>query len=198
MDVNNIYNKKLAKSKRVGNKDKDNSSINSNDTHDNIIQNLQRWYDNRKNNYTKSISSDEKVPSSNGDTPSSFRLNNLNLPSNDIEVNHIPQDKVLVNKRLLNNILNDQIKTSDILHQMLPGRVVDQLNKGLQVVPQEFANVTIFFSDIVGFTDIAAKVHPLFIVLLLQQLYSVFDYCATFFPLFKVMLSLLLTLLVLL
>ena len=69
---------------------------------------------------------------------------------------------------------------------MLPEHVIETLNRGQRVVPEEFDVVTILFSDIVGFTEIAAKVHPLLIVKLLNQLYTVMDHCATYFPLFKV------------
>jgi len=58
---------------------------------------------------------------------------------------------------------------------------VDELNRGEQVMPEEFESVTIFFSDIVGFTEITAKVDPLLVVRLLNQLYSVMDYCASLF-----------------
>jgi class 3 adenylate cyclase len=69
---------------------------------------------------------------------------------------------------------------------MLPPKAVDELNRGEQVMPEEFESVTILFSDIVGFTEITAKVDPLLVVRLLNQLYSVMDYIATLFPIFKV------------
>jgi len=94
--------------------------------------------------------------------------------------------KVYIEKKLLANVVNDHFKFYDILHRMLPPKAIDELNRGEQVMPEEFGSVTIFFSDIVGFTEIASRVHPLLIVKLLNQLYSVMDFCATFFPLFKV------------
>ena len=38
--------------------------------------------------------------------------------------------------------------------------MADQLRNGLTVVPQAYENVTIFFSDIVGFTNICALITP--------------------------------------
>lgn len=46
--------------------------------------------------------------------------------------------------------------------------------------------VTIFFSDVVGFTSICASVAPREVVNMLNELYTVMDYCTSLFPLYKV------------
>jgi class 3 adenylate cyclase len=73
-----------------------------------------------------------------------------------------------------------------LIHQMLPPWVAEKLQKGKKVQPESFALVTIFFSDVVGFTKISAGVHPGEVVRMLNQLYTVMDYCASLFPLYKV------------
>ena len=55
-----------------------------------------------------------------------------------------------------------------------------------QVKPETFEEVTIFFSDVVGFTDICAQVPPIEVVKMLNRLYTVMDYCTAQFPLYKV------------
>lgn len=46
--------------------------------------------------------------------------------------------------------------------------------------------MTIFFSDVVGFTNICSAVPPEKVVKMLNDLYTVMDYCTSLFPLYKV------------
>ncbi|EMP41513.1 hypothetical protein UY3_01221, partial [Chelonia mydas] len=63
----------------------------------------------------------------------------------------------------------------DLLHQMLPKSVAKQLRKHKHVQAENYDQVTIFFSDIVGFTSIAASCTPLQVVEMLNNLYNCFD-----------------------
>jgi len=73
-----------------------------------------------------------------------------------------------------------------LLHRMLPPKVAEDLRAGRRVPPEAFDHVTIFFSDIEGFTKIAAAVESVDIVHLLNVLYTVMDRCASLFPVYKV------------
>ncbi|KAE9412625.1 hypothetical protein Angca_009414 [Angiostrongylus cantonensis] len=58
--------------------------------------------------------------------------------------------------------LVEEKKKSDILlHRMLPRQVAEKLKLGQTVEPETFESVTVFFSDVVSFTKIAAKGTPL-------------------------------------
>ncbi|KAK3771578.1 hypothetical protein RRG08_007319, partial [Elysia crispata] len=66
-------------------------------------------------------------------------------------------------------------KTDSLLYQMLPPLVAEQLKSGMSVTPESYDQVSIFFSDIVGFTAIASQSRPLEVVDLLNDLYTCFD-----------------------
>ncbi|CAK6968730.1 adenylate cyclase type 9 isoform X1 [Scomber scombrus] len=63
----------------------------------------------------------------------------------------------------------------DLLHQMLPKSVAKQLRQQKHVEAESYEKVTIFFSDIVGFTSISASCTPLQVVEMLNNLYMCFD-----------------------
>lgn len=73
-----------------------------------------------------------------------------------------------------------------LLCQMLPLSVVKSLRSGKPVLPEPFKSVTIFFSDVVGFTEISGSVEPIQVITMLNALYTVMDYCASLFPVYKV------------
>jgi len=73
-----------------------------------------------------------------------------------------------------------------ILHQVLPARVVESLRQGHKVEPEEYECVTIFFSDIVGFTDISTTLQPQEVMHMLDRLYTKIDLVCRDYQLFKV------------
>ncbi|XP_051787216.1 adenylate cyclase type 2 [Erpetoichthys calabaricus] len=74
----------------------------------------------------------------------------------------------------------------DLLHQMLPKSVAKQLRKHKHVQAESYEQVTIFFSDIVGFTSISATCSPLQVVEMLNNLYMCFDTRIDSYDVYKV------------
>ncbi|XP_049283965.1 uncharacterized protein LOC125764120 isoform X2 [Anopheles funestus] len=66
-------------------------------------------------------------------------------------------------------------KSDSLLFQMLPPTVATQLKQAQTVPAEYYSAVTIFFSDIVGFTEIAAECTPLEVVSFLNAIYRMFD-----------------------
>mmetsp|Transcript_18002 Transcript_18002/g.33368 ORF Transcript_18002/g.33368 Transcript_18002/m.33368 type:complete len:135 (-) Transcript_18002:592-996(-) len=76
-------------------------------------------------------------------------------------------------------------KTTSI-YELFPKHIADALNAGKRVEPEAHDNVTVVFSDIIGFDKISEELPPLKVSQMLDRLYLVFDQLAKKHKVFKV------------
>ena len=70
---------------------------------------------------------------------------------------------------------HEQEQTERLLLNILPEPTAKRLRQQPGTIAEDFAEVTVMFADIVGFTKIAASLSPIELVELLNQIFSAFD-----------------------
>ncbi|EFX90365.1 hypothetical protein DAPPUDRAFT_39520, partial [Daphnia pulex] len=83
--------------------------------------------------------------------------------------------------------LKDEIqKIDEVLHRIIPKSVANCLANGLPVESELWENVTVFEADLVGFTAIASETTPLGTMILLDDVYTMFDSIARGYDVCKI------------
>lgn len=80
-------------------------------------------------------------------------------------------------------------RTDQLLFDVFPQHIAEALRDGRKVEPEHREIVTIFFSDIVSFTDISSSLSPIKVSNLLDRLYNAFDELSRKHDVFKVCVS---------
>ncbi|XP_059160442.1 uncharacterized protein LOC131944018 [Physella acuta] len=83
-------------------------------------------------------------------------------------------------------LIIEKQRSDSLLYQMLPKSVAQQLKMHTSVNAEYYEQVTLFFSDIVSFTEISAASTPLQVVILLNKLYQIFDDILDHYDVYKV------------
>jgi len=84
------------------------------------------------------------------------------------------------------NVIEEKQKTEELLYQLLPRFIADELKRGTHVKPEAYECVTIFFSDIPEFNNVTGSSTPMQVVDLLNDLYTCFDAIIDIHDVYKV------------
>ncbi|MBL8004612.1 MAG: tetratricopeptide repeat protein [Candidatus Kapabacteria bacterium] len=105
----------------------------------------------------------------------------------------LKKSQMMENRRKIEEAEKDrQIKLSRfqeqerIFHNILPISIADRLIEGEQTIAESFENVSIFFSDIVGFTTLSSNIEPSELVQGLNTIFTAFDRIGTKYGLEKI------------
>jgi class 3 adenylate cyclase len=77
--------------------------------------------------------------------------------------------------KVLEDLEVERSRSHQLLLNVLPQRIIDRLNAGEKVIADHHDDVTVVFTDFVGFTSISAALPPPVLIEELNTLYSAFD-----------------------
>jgi len=78
-------------------------------------------------------------------------------------------------RNALRNVEIEREKSEKLLLNILPSRVAEELKEEGISNPQHFENVTLFFSDFVGFTQMTSEMEPESLISHLNEIFTKFD-----------------------
>lgn len=83
-------------------------------------------------------------------------------------------------------LLLEQEKSEKLLLNILPKPIADKLKENQDTIAEGFAEVTVLFADLVGFTELAGRATPQTLVYWLNEIFSGFDLLAEQYGLEKI------------
>ncbi|GAU95855.1 hypothetical protein RvY_07397-2 [Ramazzottius varieornatus] len=125
----------------------------------------------------KSVLREVRRGSSEGGSILDMLIQRMEIYTEDLE-------KIVQEKTLLH--VAERQKTEQLLYQVLPRAVAEQLQRGESVLPESYRSCSVLNTDIVGFTALASASTPFEVVDFLNSLYTTFDICISKFDAYKI------------
>jgi len=117
-----------------------------------------------------------------GENGKNIWLDISKLPLHDAEGNVIGiigvLDDITARKEAEEALLAEQAKSEELLLNILPKPIADQLKADKGIIAKQFDHASILFADIVGFTPMSSEMPPIELVNLLNRIFSEFDHLA--------------------
>jgi len=85
------------------------------------------------------------------------------------------EDKIKLSGKALSDLEIERSRSEKLLHNILPAAIAERLRGGEETIAEVFPEVTVFFSDIVGFTELSARLGPHHTVNMLNAIFEKFD-----------------------
>ncbi len=85
------------------------------------------------------------------------------------------EEKVKISEQTAVELNNERMRSEKLLHNILPATIAQRLQGGEEIIAEVYPEVTVFFSDIVGFTDLSSRIGPHETVNLLNAIFEKFD-----------------------
>jgi class 3 adenylate cyclase len=100
-------------------------------------------------------------------------INRLRQTSRDLELRVIERTAQL--SQANEQLTVEQEKSEQLLLNILPEPIAEQLKEGQSSIAEGFAEATVLFADLVNFTKLAEKIPPSQLISLLNEVFSRFD-----------------------
>jgi len=127
------------------------------------------------------------------------QLAGMELTMSDLPIHTFQRDSIFLGEHMYSGIRSahklDKLSrklayehklSNSLLYSMLPQEVAQMLRAGQAFEPRHHKDMTLFFSDVVGFTGMCTELPPWDIIDMLNRLYTVMDFLAERFCLYKV------------